>query len=103
MPRHTVIDRYAFGERAAIMELAAEAEDTLRIHGGMWPFQQANASASRLPFSRAATAAANGDWMLARLLCAQEHDRHGLDWALELWQEIGAAVDDAHALDPPAR
>lgn len=83
--------------------LAAESDGSLEVHGQMWPYQQANAEVSRLPFSRAATAAANGDWIPARLLCAREHDRHGLNWALGLWEAIGDAVEDARRLEMAPR
>jgi hypothetical protein len=81
------------------MDLAAQADGAPLVHGGMGPYQQANACASQLPFSKAATATANGDWTPARELCAREHDVHGIEWALELWDEINEAIEDARGLD----
>lgn len=99
MARYTAIDSYAYHERAAIMTLAAESDGTLEAQGQMWSYQQANAEIGRLPYSIAATAAANGDWIPARLLCAREHDLHGLDCALELWDAIANEVEDARSMD----
>ena len=85
------------------MELAAQVDGTLERHDSMWVYRQAGDCARELPFSIVATAAANGDWIPARLLCAREQDLHGLDWALDLWDAICEAVDEEHAMEPPSR
>lgn len=98
MPRYTVIDREAYHERAAILEDAAEADGTLETMGHGWCYQRAAAEIGKLPFSVAATAAANGDWEPAKALCRGERAKNGQQMAMELWRAIQEAVADAHAL-----
>lgn len=98
MPRYTVIDREGYLERAAILLDAAEADGTLAKMGAGWCHQQAAAEISRLPFSVAATAMANGDPEPARELCRREQAIHGRAWAVELWRTIEEAVAEARSL-----
>jgi hypothetical protein len=98
MPLYSVIDREAYHERCAILLDAAEADGTLETMGHIWCYQQAGAEISRIPFSVAATAMANGDPEPAKQLCRREQERHGRQWAVELWKEIERVVAEAHEL-----
>jgi hypothetical protein len=96
MPRHVAIDKYAYHERAALLEEAAEADgipiDSMQVH------RQAAGMADKLPFSVAATAAANGNWEPAKDLCRAERAKRGQANAMVLWEAIQEAVAEAHAL-----
>lgn len=94
----TVIDRYAYHERYAIMYEAARTEGPVDNQALTRIAQQANASAAALPFSVAATAMANRDLEPAKELCRREQEKHGREWALELWAEMERAVAEAREL-----
>jgi hypothetical protein len=91
----TAIDRDAYLERYALLYEAAEADGCVDNHTLTRIAQQANAEASELPFSRAATALANGNQEPAKELCRREMAIHGRAWAVELWHALQEAAAEA--------
>lgn len=80
-----VMEREAYVERRAIMEV--EGTDSLEAS------RVASEHAYHTRLGRAATAAANGDWELAREWCAQIAERYGQHVADDLVREIDDNIE----------
>lgn len=90
-----VIDREAYRERMEIMMFELQGENpSFTVNDMNHVFSIAAECGYNTLWAMAATAAARGDWTVAKELCRGERERHGDAWARDLMRSIQIAVKE---------
>lgn len=91
-----VIDRYAYEERLAIMEVEhLQTHESIEHYEGTSMRSAASNSGYATPYSKALTAAADNNWEPAKELCRKARETFGEDLARELMRDIQEEVKAA--------